>query len=159
MFQLLNTNLYVGPKHDLDKTNNDNWAFVHACKSSHILKLGEQFNTSPYYMMFEEDNHLYINWVDLPDPQRFNWNNEGVKNMVKALDFIDQWIESKKVYVHCDYGQSRSAALVMLYLAIRAKLISPDFNKAVIEFTEIYPDYFSDSGITKFIGLNWGELV
>lgn len=159
MFQLLNTNLYVGSKYELNQTNEVNWAFVHACKTSHFERLGRQINTSPHYIIFEEDSHLYINWVDAPSPVMFDWNGEGIKNFIIALDFIDKWISTKKVFVHCDQGQSRSPAVVMLYLAKRSKLISADFEKAKLEFAKIYPDYFVDSGITKFIGQNWNNLI
>jgi protein tyrosine phosphatase len=158
MQQLLNTNLYLGSKYDLDQTNNFEWAFVHACKTSHLNRLGQQDKTSPYYIMFEEENHLYINWVDAPSPKMFDWQGQGVANFTKVLDFIDSHISGKKVFVHCDQGQSRSPAVAMLYMAKRQKSLPESFNKARIEFGKIYRDYFSDSGITKFIEQNWNLL-
>lgn len=158
MQQLLNTNLYLGSKYDLDKTNNHEWAFVHVCKTSHLARLGKQYNTSPYYIMFEEENHLYINWVDAQSPEMFDWQGQGVANFTKVLDFIDSKIRDRKVFVHCDQGQSRSPAVAMLYMSKRQKAISPNFDDARIEFAKIYPDYFSDSGITKFIQQNWEQL-
>ena len=158
MQQLLNTNLYLGSKFDLPFTNDTDWSFVHACKTSHLARLGQQYNASPYYIMFEEDNHLYINWVDAPLPKMFDWQGQGISNFTKVLNYIDSFIQSKKVFVHCDQGQSRSPAIAMLYLSKRLKSISHNFIEAKIEFAKIYPDYFSESGITKFIELNWDKI-
>ena len=137
MQQLLNTSLYLGSKYDLNLTNDNEWAVVHVCKTSHKARLGQQYNTSPYYIMFYEDNHLYINWVDAQEPKMFDWQGQGVTNFTKVLDFIDNFIQFKKVFVHCDQGQSRSPAVAMLYLVKRLKIISPDFYEAKIEFTKI----------------------
>jgi predicted protein tyrosine phosphatase len=158
MQQLLNTNLYLGSKYDLGITNDSDWAFVHACKTYHLARLGQQNNTSEHYIMFEEKNHLYINWVDAPSPKMFDWKGHGVINFTRVLDFIDSQIGDKKVFVHCDQGQSRSPAVTMLYMAKRQKSLPEDFYKARIEFAKIYTDYFSDSGITKFIEYNWENI-
>jgi protein tyrosine phosphatase len=159
MQQLLNTNLYLGSKYDLEQTNNSDWAFVHACKTSHVDRLGKQSSDSPYYIMFEEENHLYINWVDAPSPKMFDWQGKGVINFIKVLDFIDSQIKDKKVFVHCDQGQSRSPAVAMLYMSKRMKKIPQDFELSKIEFAKLYPDYFSGSGITKFIEQNWDLIT
>ena len=108
--------------------------------------------------MFEEKNYLYINWVDAPIPAMFDWQKQGITNFTIVLDFIEKWLKTKKVFVHCDQGQSRSPALGMLFVAKRMKKISPDFELAKLEFAKIYLEYFSESGIIKFINQNWDNL-
>ena len=58
-------NIHIGAKSDLYQLNDD-WAFVHACKTSHKERLGytKPPKNEPYYIEFREQNHLYINWVD-----------------------------------------------------------------------------------------------
>jgi protein-tyrosine phosphatase len=108
---------------------------------------------SPYYIEFEDGNHLYLNWVDEPTGRYFQ-----VQTFISAMDFIDKHIDDgKNVFVHCDLGQSRSPTLAMTYLAKRTDYLPDSFDEAVQKFQAEYPP-FNPSGIIKFVSLNWENI-
>lgn len=148
--------IHIGSKHDLLQIKNeDNWGFVHACKTSHKERLGytRPPKDSPYYIEFEEENHLYLNWVDEPTGKLFK-----VQTFLNAMDFIDKQIsKGREVFIYCDMGQSRSPSLAMTYLAKRTDYLSNNFAEAVKKFRAEYPP-FNPNGIIKFISLNWDKI-
>ena len=151
MIQLFKTNLYIGSKLDFESLKDkNNWAFIHACKS-YFDKLFLELKNNQ--RVVEYDNELYLNWVDLPEPETFQ-----VQDFIQAMDFVDKNISYNKVLVHCDWGQSRSATLAMVYLSKRLKLLPQGFLEALSVFKSIYPNYQLPSGISKFVGQNWGNL-
>jgi hypothetical protein len=122
----------------------------------------DRYGTGPYEDLSNliiENNHLYLNWQDMPNLSEFDKDNRGVANLNSLMDYIDLNIDNSKIYIHCDYGQSRSPAIAMLYLSKRTKKLPSDFESAKIKFGIEYPDYFSNTGITKYIGVNWEELL
>lgn len=147
-------NIYIGGKDDLFATNENDWAIIHACKTSHQARLGytKPPKDSPYYIVFRDGNHLYLNWVDEPTGNYFQ-----VETFIEALNFIDEYIKDKKIFIHCDLGQSRSPTLAMVYLAKRAGYLPNNFNGALSQFQAEYPEY-NPSGIIKFIQLNWENI-
>lgn len=149
-------NIHIGSKHDLGQIQDEsNWSFVHACKTSHQARLGytRPPKDSPYYIEFEDGNHLYLNWVDEPSGRYFQ-----VQTFLNAMDFIDKHIgEGNQVFIHCDMGQSRSPSLAMTYLAKRTEYLPNDFQEAVNKFRNEYPP-FNPSGIIRFISLNWENI-
>lgn len=146
-------NVYIGNKYELSQLN-DNWAVVHACKTSHQNKLGytKPIKDSPYYIVFLDGNHLYLNWVDEPSGRFFQ-----VDTFKTALDFIDEHIKDKDVFIHCDQGESRAPTLGMVYLAKRTNFLEDDFAQALTEFKQLYPSY-NPSGIIKFVQQNWNDI-
>lgn len=146
-------NITIGSKSDLCAIDN-NWAVVHACKTSHQQQLGytRPIKDSPHYITFRDNNHLYINWVDEPSGKYFQ-----VETFIEALDFIDEYIGDKEIYIHCDLGQSRSPTLAMIYLAKRTNFLEDDFDSASKKFKELYPE-FAPSGIIKFTKIHWNEI-
>jgi len=161
MIKLLNTNLCVGTTADLAQINDQDWAVVHATQTIHYKIFGwdRKFNkpnkSHPNYIYYEKDNRLSLNWVD-GEALLYNWS--GAETFVKILNFIDKWIQTKKVLIHCDQGQSRSPTLGMLYLAKRAKLIPhQSFDLAKAEFIKIYP-YYLPSGIGDYVKSKWTEI-
>lgn len=154
-------NLYIGAMSDLRLINSE-WACVHACKTAHSQRLGYSKalpQSHPNYVMLEENNHLYVNWVDTPQAKYFDWpRGAGVVNFERVLDFIDKWRPQAKVLVHCDQGQSRAPSVGLLYLAKRLEAIPAEtFDTAQQAFIEIYPGY-QPSGIADFLRGNWGEI-
>ncbi len=144
-------NIYVGSKEDLIKTNEDDFAFVHATKS--------MFKGNKNEVLIEEENHLYINWVDSADMKYFDFENNGVKIFIKILDFIDKWIKVKKVFIHCDEGISRSPTIAMIYMSKRLKVINnKDHVYAEHEFQKIYENYWAGKGISDFVFKNWFKI-
>ncbi|MCX5632289.1 MAG: hypothetical protein NTW93_01215 [Phycisphaerae bacterium] len=161
MFKLLNTNLYIGAMADLDEINYQDWAVVHATQTVHykIFNWDRKFNkpnkNHPNYICYEKDNRFSLNWVD-GEAHLFNWSGAGT--FIKVLDFIDKWIQTKTVLIHCDQGQSRSPTLGLLYLAKRAKLIPcQSFELARTEFVKMYP-YYSPSGIGDYVKTKWEDI-
>lgn len=147
-------NIYIGGKDDLKDTD-ESWAFVHSCKSSHQERLGytRADKNSPHYILFEEHKHLYINWVDEPTGQYFKTNT-----FLYALDFIDKYIKTRKVLVHCDMGSSRGPTLGFVYLAKRTNFFQKnDFSSALKQFYKFYP-YYTPSGILLFVKEHWNEI-
>jgi protein tyrosine phosphatase len=151
MQNILNTNLYLGSKNDYylteDKTD---WVFVHCCNSFY-KNLDQKYQNNNKVAIINRD--LYIDWEDLPDINSFE-----ISDFILAMDFLDKYIETNKILIHCDWGQSRSPTLVLVYLAKRLKLIPNTFIGALEKFVKIYPDYHLPSGISKFVKLNWGDI-
>jgi hypothetical protein len=161
MTNLLNTRLYVGDINDLSTVNNTNWAIVHATQTIHYQYFGWNRTSNkpdrnhPNYIVYEQDNHLSLNWVDGP-ANLYSWS--GIETFNQTLDFIDKWISCRNVLVHCDQGHSRSPSLCMLFLAKRANLISNvSYECAKNDFIKIYAN-FSPGGIGDFINANWTKI-
>jgi len=161
MVKLLNTNLYIDAMTDPHLINYQDWAVVHATQTVHYKLFGwdrkanKPNKNHPNYIYYEKDNRLSLNWVD-GDASLYDWS--GPETFIKVLDFIDKWIQTKTVLIHCDQGQSRSPTLGMLYLAKRAKLIPyQSFELARTEFIKIYPHY-SPSGIADYVKNKWDEI-
>jgi predicted protein tyrosine phosphatase len=146
-------NLHIGSKFDLAQLD-ETWAIVHACKTSHKERLGytRPPKNEPYYIEFRDENHLYLNWVDEPTGRYFL-----VDTFQTALDFIDEFVEEKKIFIHCDQGMSRSPSLAFTYLAKRTDFLEDDFNQAIEKFQQHYPP-FKPSGIIRFIESNWNNI-
>ena len=160
MQQLLNSNLYIGSKLDFESLENRTnrsfssekglWVYVHACKS-YFDKLSPELKKNQRVVEFNKE--LYLDWLDLPEPDSFK-----VHDFIQVMDFIDKEIKDNKVLIHCDWGQSRSATLAMVYLSKKLKLLPNEFLEALSAFKNIYPDYQLPSGISKFVGQSWNVL-
>jgi len=146
-------NIHIGNKYDLNHID-ENWAIVHACKTSHQQRLGytKPIKDSPYYIEFLDKNHLYLNWVDEPSGKYFQ-----TETFQTALDFIDRYVKENNVFIHCDQGESRAPTLGLVYLAKRTDYLDNDFSKALEKFIKEYPN-FQPSGIIKFVQLNWENI-
>lgn len=143
--------IFVGSKDDLRFTDEKEYAFVHATKTV--------FKKDDDEVVNEENNHLYLNWVDSKDSKYFNYNNEGVSVFIKVLDFIDKWINKRKVFLHCDEGVSRSPTIAMVYMAKRVKCINNrDYIYANRDFSDIYNSYWAGKGISDFVFKNWFNI-
>jgi hypothetical protein len=161
MIKLSNTNLYIGAITDLAQVNYQDWAVIHATQTIHykIFNWDRKFNkpnkNHPNYIYYEEGNRFSLNWVD---GSAFLYEWSGPETFIKVLNFIEKWIQNKKVLIHCDQGQSRSPTLGLLYLSKRAKLIpSQSFDFARNEFVKIYP-YYLPSGIGDYVKTKWDNI-
>ena len=153
MFQVPNSSLYIGNKEDAKNLGHaSDYCIVHACKSFFdTVENTENFKNNPKLKVFQ--NELYVDWVDLPDPNLFD-----ILTFNEILDWIKQNSDSKKKFIHCDWGQSRSATLTMVYMAKILHILPDDFHVAITEFKQIYPDYIAPSGISFFVKKNWAKL-
>lgn len=161
MIQLPDTKIFIGTINDLYQTNDQDWAFVHATQTIHYQIFGWNRTTNKpnknhlNYIFYEKDNRLSLNWVD-GAAHLYNWS--GIDTFIKILDFIEKWINQRKVFVHCDQGQSRSPTLGLLYLAKRLKTISNEsFLSAKSDFIKMYPNYIP-SGIGEYVEQKWNEI-
>lgn len=149
--------LYIGSENECSFSNSKEWALIHACKSPCHQRVlgytGSLPSTHPNYLVYEIENHLFLNMIDPPQPlfkpQLF----------IKSLDFIDKHIENQKVLIHCNLGKSRSPSIALLYLAKRLKKITnSSYESACVDFNKIYPYYQPGSGIMQYLSRNWDML-
>ena len=161
MKNLFDDKLFVGNLEDNYKVNNDEWAIVHATQTIHYQIFGwnrttnKPEKTHPNYIYYENNSIVSLNWVD---GAAFLYKWSGNDTFIKVLNFIDKWILTKKVLVHCDQGFSRSPALCLLYLAKRQKVISNNsYQEAKDEFSKIFPEY-CPGGIGDYIEDNWNYI-
>ncbi len=153
-------NIFIGAEIDCFHNQKDDWIVIHACKNPcHCHAVGYRKslpNTHPEYLISEKENHLYLNMVDMQKPLSPFYTHPIMK---KALNFIYSSIDNKKILVHCNKGQSRSASIVLIYLA-REKIITKEsFKEALVDFIKLYPNYNPGQGIQIYIDTNWGELM
>lgn len=155
-------NLYVGRLFDLRNFSLEDDAIVHATQTIHYQIMGWNRTSNkpnknhPNYIIWEDNNRLSLNWVDGP-AHLYKWSGPGT--FLRILDFIESWIENRKVFIHCDQGISRSPTLGLLYLAKRRKLIPDEtYLSAKNEFQNIYPIY-NPSGIANYVNQHWNEIA
>ncbi len=151
-------NLYIGNEKDYetDIKYQSGWAVVHACKEPYHRNLlgykglGAPKDNSEYFFA-DRGDRLYLNLVDAPNPSYI-----PKKIIDKALSFIEQKLgENKKVLVHCNQGNSRSAIIGFLFLAQKGVFSSMNFEDAEIKYKEIYPGYNPAFGTRGFAKINW----
>ena len=159
-------NLFVGNQEDYENNvkYQKNWAIVHACKEPyHRQALGYIGRAAdkkhPEYLIAKRNNdtRLILNLIDVDD------SNYIQKVLIdEAINFIHKnLLNNNKVLVHCNKGQSRSASIGMLYLAVYTNTFSnkSDFNLVENEFIEKYPLYNPSKGIRDFLIMNWKKYV
>lgn len=143
--------IWVGSLQDFKEVDEVKFAFVHATKSIFDKSFGEVF--------YENENHLYLNWVDAKEEKYFDYRGLGVGVVISALDFIDKWVKERKILIHCDEGVSRSPSIAMAYMAKRLKIIDDkDHVFAEREFQDMYPEYAPNKGIQDFLFKNWFKI-
>ncbi|MBU0979430.1 MAG: dual specificity protein phosphatase family protein [Nanoarchaeota archaeon] len=129
-------NLSVGTTSDCFYDEKEDYAVVHACKTPcHQRKLHYNRNlppTHPNYLIYEEENHLYLNIVDMDrilskfaDPI-----------FLKAIEFIEKNISTKNILIHCNLGQSRSPAIALVYMAKNELITNSSYTDAISEFVK-----------------------
>jgi len=153
-------NLFVGTEMDCNVAGNDGYAIVHACKHPcHQRGVGYSGNlqpTHPNYLILENGDDLYLNIVDMDRPllPRF-----ADPMMEKAMEFIETKINTKKVLIHCNLGQSRAPSISLLYLAKKNMITNNSFEEAVEEFKKLYSEYNPSGGISHYLQNNWQRLM
>lgn len=147
---------------DLDITDDQDWAFVHATQSIHYKIFGwnriinKPNKNHPNYIYYEKDNRISLNWVD-GAAHLYNWS--GIETFNKILNFIERWSSQRKILIHCDQGLSRSPTLGLLYLAKRLKSIKHDcYTNAKHDFVKIYPNYLP-GGIGDYVSQYWDQII
>lgn len=153
-------NLFVGDRNDYETTvsGQTGWAIVHACKPYHRKAVGYRaWNASkshPEYLVARRENRLMLCLLDLPTSLFIR------KDMIEqALDFIDEMRDrGLKIMVHCMKGRSRSASIMLLYLATRLNVLPTDsFEAAEEQFRQLYPRYKPTRGIREHVRRYWQQ--
>ena len=157
MFQVY-TNLFIGTERECFFTQRDDWAVIHACKSPcHQRALGYKGSLPedhPNYLIYECENHLFLNMIDPPKKILFK-----PPLFVASLDFIEKHISKRKVLIHYNLGFSRSPSIALLYLAKRAKVINGEsYRKATQNFVRLFPHYQPSGGIAYYLDIHWLEF-
>ncbi len=153
--------MFVGGERDCIETKgSEKWAVVHACKhpchQNAVGYSGSLPQSHLNYLTYRENRDLYLNMVDMDRKQ----DHEYMKPVVSsALDFVENYIGSNKVLIHCNKGESRSPALAMLYLAKRENAIEKDtYSEAKQDFQELYPRFNPSLGIDLYLQDYWQQL-
>lgn len=153
--------LFVGNEQDCVATKgNADWTIVHACKhpchQNAVGYSGSLPSGHPDYLIHKKDQNLYLNMVDMDRKQKHEYMEPIVSS---TLDFIGNYIDSYKVLVHCNEGESRAPALAMLYLAKRKDAIRKEtYAEAKQDFQEIYSRFDPSRGINLYLQDYWQEL-
>lgn len=151
-------NLFIGSKYDCDKfIDNENYAILHACKTCHREILEDISKDDKFYFMYKKDNdNIYLNIVDMNEELSKIYTESIIKEI---MSFINSHIKNKKVLVHCDLGVSRSASVVLIYLAKEGIINNKNFNSALHDFESIYKSYSPSYGFYSYLDSNWDILM
>lgn len=155
--QELYERLFVGSEWHC-RSGDSEWAVVHACKSPcHQRAVGYQGSlrsNHPNYLVLEEENNLYLNIVDPPQPLFMPPLFTAFLSFAKK-----EWEKTKKVLIHCNQGESRAPSLALLFLAKYAKAIAGDsYEMAKSNFVSIFPSYRPGQGIQIYLSKHWDEF-
>jgi hypothetical protein len=132
------------------------WFFVHACKEPyHRQALGytgrAASKDNPEYLIARRDGRLILNLVDVADV-----NYVAPEIIDTALDVIHAQLNSTKVLLHCNQGQSRSPSIALLYLSrYTDQFCGMSVDDAVTAFRKRYPPYSPARGMADYVRLNW----
>jgi hypothetical protein len=157
MIQIID-NLFVGS--DLDCTfYGEEVPIIHACKTCHRKALGYKNSLTsvhPNYLIYQKQNHLFLNMVDMEQELLPKYTNPIMRS---AVVFIEQYIQDKKVLIHCNQGQSRSPSIALVYLAKNKIISDVSFEKACDDFSNIFKNYEPGKGILLYLRNNWNTLL
>lgn len=152
--------LFVGAAADYEQLRESGlrgWSVVHAAKDPwHREAVGYEGRGAPKdhaeYLWAHRDRRLALNLIDVDDPQYIR-----PEIIEEALGFIDDELaEGRKVLVHCNQGQSRGPTIALMWMhRYHDELLPPDFEKAIVAFTELYPPYAPRNGMRSFAEANW----
>ncbi|SHN28931.1 dual specificity protein phosphatase [Chitinophaga sp. CF418] len=155
----IHPNLFVGNTADCE-LNTPDVAVVHACKDPcHRRAVGYKGNlpsTHPHYLVHQDNNHLYLNMVDMEDEFAAHFTDPI---MQQAMAFIERNITERPVLVHCNLGMSRSPSIALLYMARRGFIGNMSYSIARNDFKTIYAPYNPGNGIATYLNRNWEKLL
>jgi hypothetical protein len=158
----IHPNLFIGVVDDYESQvkGKTDWLTVHACKERyHRRELGYRSNGAPKdhpeYLIARRENRLILNLVDAPNPAYIS------KDIIDAaLEFIHAGLRNScRVLVHCNFGESRSPGIGMLYLSVYTDTLPKEFLPAEKRFREIYPPYNPGAGMRGFLVKNWDTYL
>ncbi|ADD69317.1 conserved hypothetical protein [Denitrovibrio acetiphilus DSM 12809] len=151
-------NLYVGNDTSCSMCDAE-WAIVHACKTCHqkFLRYKKALpQNHPSYIVHLEKNHLFLNLVDMEKMFLPVFTHPIMK---ATFEFLDEQIPQRKVLIHCNQGQSRSAGLALAYMAKKNLIANADLKTAYVEFKKLYAPAQLGKGIGLYLGNFWAEVM
>jgi predicted protein tyrosine phosphatase len=153
-------NLFVGNDEDCRSMMNDVWSVIHACKIHCHQKAvgykGSLKSSHPNYLIYERNEHLFLNMVDMEQELLPLYTNPIMK---AAISFIEKHIADKKILIHCNQGISRSPSIALIYLAHIGALANDSFENAAKDYFKLYPMYKPGNGILKYMIRNWKTII
>lgn len=144
MTHFTGTNIYLGNQFELVDVS-DEWVRIHIG--------GKFYPQGENGRVLFKDKEGFLNWEDLSDESHFD-----ISELVQILDFLDH-NKDNPIFIHCEYAQSRSPAIVMTYLSKRTEILQRNFYGALDGFVKLYPGFVYPSGITKFLKNNWNKIT
>jgi len=152
-------NLFVGAQADEALTRRvPGWFLIHACKDPyHREALGYSGKAAPKdhpeYLFARRDGRLILNLIDVADVRYI-----PAEIVDAALNAIYDRIETSKILLHCNLGQSRSPTIALLYLAkFTNRFNHLGIDDAVAAFRQVYPPFNPAKGMADFARINWGR--
>ena len=159
----ISKNLFVGSLEDLHQATGEDWARVHACKTpSHQEALGYEKNLPsdhPHYLVYKKDeNDLYLNLVDMKREFMPLYTDPIMK---AAFKFIKSNLDKgKKVFIHCNKGESRSPSIGLAFIARKGEVRSKSYKEAAQVFkSQIYPPFLPGDGVAAYLNNNWERIM
>jgi len=150
-------NLFVGDEKDYEGRALEmrTWFVVHACKEPyHRRALGYTTQGAPkgpnYLFVYNNQNHLILNIVD-GVPMNFYSDimmDEAINYSVRGLQ------TNRKVFIHCNLGESRAPSIAMLVLK-KIGALPDSFAQALQIFKTKYPPFNPSKGILQYVESRW----
>lgn len=132
------------------------WFVIHACKEPYhrqaLNYTGRAASKDhPEYLLARRNGCLILNLVDVDDV-----NFIRTEIIDAALDAIHDNINTSKVLVHCNQGQSRSPTIAFLYMRKYTEIFHDlELSELLFAFRKIYPLYNPARGMAEYVRLNW----
>jgi len=153
--------IFVGNESEVySLLHSEEWAFVHCCKHPfHCDMVGYKGvlpKTHPNYPFIIEGNRMALNLVDA-DSYAYDeyWHSFFLNMFNNAFNFIDSQLQSgKKVFIHCNQGESRGPSIALLYL-ISKGYHEKTFDETVQNYSTLYPNYKPRASIFGNIKDSW----
>ena len=151
MIQIPNSSLYFGSSEAYQNLENKaHYTVVHFCKSFFEKHVNSNQILTIQKNIYEYKCELFVNIIDESNSDYFELG------MFKE---IITWLNGReKVFIHCDYGQSRSPSLCMLYGSKILKVLPSNFLESIRVIKSIQPEFVTPSGITIFLKRNWNNF-
>jgi len=150
--------LFIGDDTDCSIASKK-FAIIHACKTCHQKGVGYSGNlpaSHPNYLIFEQENNLYLNMVDMERELLPRFTHPIMNS---AIYFIEKNISERTILIHCNQGQSRSPSIGLVYLARENNIASNSYSDARNDFLNVYPNYLPGRGIELYLMKYWQELM
>ncbi len=108
-------------------------------------------NTNELIAKVKGANAIAVNMVDAEDSKYFQV--KIFKYLIRTI--YDKMKSGQSITLVCNKGQSRSASVALLFMAVIGEISNESYRKAKAEFLSYYPDYSPGIGISSFLDKTW----